>query len=97
MGIPGSGTTAVILGALIMLGLQPGPMLFQEQPDIAWTFINSLFLGNIILVIMNLALVGLLIKILKTPSKILYLIFLVLVFIVVFLFLFYILVFFFII
>lgn len=81
MGIPGSGTTAVILGALIMLGLQPGPMLFQEQPDIAWTFINSLFLGNIILVIMNLALVGLLIKILKTPTKILYPIILVLGFI----------------
>src|SRR5699024_2035733 len=81
MGIPGSGTAAVILGALIMLGLQPGPMLFQEQPDIAWTFINSLFLGNIILVIMNLALVGLLIKILKTPTKILYPIILVLGFI----------------
>ncbi|MCD2137882.1 tripartite tricarboxylate transporter permease [Salinicoccus halitifaciens] len=81
MGIPGSGTTAVILGALIMLGMQPGPMLFENQPEIAWTFINSLFIGNIVLVIINLALVGALIKILKTPSKILYPIILVLGFI----------------
>lgn len=81
MGIPGSGTTAVILGALIMLGLQPGPMLFQNQPDVAWTFINSLFIGNIVLVIMNILLIGFLIKILKTPPHILYPIILVLAFI----------------
>ncbi|WP_271402244.1 tripartite tricarboxylate transporter permease [Salinicoccus roseus] len=81
MGIPGSGTTAVILGALIMLGLQPGPMLFENQPEVVWTFINSLFIGNIALVAMNLLLVGLLIKILKTPSQILYPIILVLAFI----------------
>ena len=81
MGIPGSGTTAVILGALIMLGLQPGPMLFQNQPDVVWTFINSLFIGNIALVIMNILLIGVLIKILKTPPKVLYPIILVLAFI----------------
>lgn len=58
MGIPGSGTTAVILGALIMLGLQPGPLLFQNSPDMVWTLVNSMFIGNIFLVIMNIALVG---------------------------------------
>ncbi|MDK6862809.1 MULTISPECIES: tripartite tricarboxylate transporter permease [Nosocomiicoccus] len=81
MGIPGSGTTAVILGALIMLGLQPGPMLFQNQPEIAWTFINSLFIGNIALVIINILLIGFLIKILRTPPNILYPIILILAFI----------------
>lgn len=81
MGIPGSGTTAVILGALIMLGLQPGPMLFQNQPEVVWTFVNSLFIGNIALVIMNILLIGLLIKILKTPPNILYPIILLLAFI----------------
>ncbi|MCF6411368.1 tripartite tricarboxylate transporter permease [Pseudalkalibacillus salsuginis] len=72
MGIPGSGTTAVMLGALIMLGLRPGPLLFENQPEIAWTLINSMFLGNIALVIVNILLVGLLIKILDTPAKVLY-------------------------
>lgn len=81
MGIPGSGTTAVILGALIMLGLQPGPMLFQNQPEVVWTFVNSLFIGNIALVIMNILLIGFLIKILKTPANILYPIILLLAFI----------------
>lgn len=81
MGIPGSGTTAVILGALIMLGLQPGPMLFQNQPEVVWTFVNSLFIGNIALVIMNILLIGFLIKILKTPPNILYPIILLLAFI----------------
>ncbi len=72
MGIPGSGTTAVMLGALIMLGLRPGPLLFENQPEIAWTLVNSMFIGNIVLVIVNILLVGLLIKILDTPAKVLY-------------------------
>ncbi|MHC8517817.1 tripartite tricarboxylate transporter permease [Sporosarcina sp. ITBMC105] len=72
MGIPGSGTTAVILGAIVMLGLKPGPLLFENNPDMVWTFINSMFVGNIFLVILNIALVGLLVKILDTPPRILY-------------------------
>ncbi|SDJ27311.1 tripartite tricarboxylate transporter permease [Salimicrobium halophilum] len=72
MGIPGSGTTAVMLGALIMLGLRPGPLLFQQQPETAWALINSMFLGNIALVIINILLVGVLVKVLDTPAKILY-------------------------
>ncbi|UOR13546.1 tripartite tricarboxylate transporter permease [Halobacillus amylolyticus] len=72
MGIPGSGTTAVMLGALIMLGLRPGPLLFEQQPDTVWALINSMFIGNIALVIINILLVGVLVKILDTPAKVLY-------------------------
>ncbi|SOC41421.1 tripartite tricarboxylate transporter permease [Ureibacillus acetophenoni] len=72
MGIPGSGTTAVMLGALIMLGVRPGPMLFENDPGMIWGLINSMFIGNIVLVIINILLVGLLVKVLKTPAKVLY-------------------------
>lgn len=80
MGVPGSGTTAVILGAVVMLGLQPGPLLFEKQPEMVWTLVNSMFIGNIFLVIINIAMIGLLLKILKTPPKTLYPIILVLAF-----------------
>lgn len=72
MGIPGSGTTAVMLGALIMLGVRPGPMLFENDPGLVWALINSMFIGNIALVIINILMVGLLVKILDTPAKVLY-------------------------
>src|SRR5699024_7013916 len=81
MGIPGSGTTAVMLGAIIMLGLKPGPQLFENEPETIAAFINSMFLGNIFLVIINILLVGLLVKILNTPPKILYPLILILAFI----------------
>lgn len=72
MGIPGSGTTAVMLGALVMLGIRPGPLLFENSPDLVWSFINSMFIGNLILVVINIAMVGLLVKILNIPSQVLY-------------------------
>src|SRR5699024_10544623 len=81
MGIPGSGTTAVILGALIMLGMQPGPLLFEDNPETVWTLVNSMFIGNLILVLINILLIRLLVKILDTPPKILYPLILVLAFI----------------
>ncbi|WP_138419570.1 tripartite tricarboxylate transporter permease [Aquibacillus sediminis] len=81
MGIPGSGTTAVILGAVIMLGMRPGPLLFEESPEMVWTLVNSMFLGNILLVAINVLLIGLLVKILSTPPRILYPLILVLAFI----------------
>src|SRR5690606_6322908 len=46
MGIPGSGTTAVMLGALVMLGVKPGPLLFESDPNMVWSLIDALFLGN---------------------------------------------------
>lgn len=72
LGIPGSGTTAVMMGALLMLGLQPGPMLFQQHPDIAWGLIASMFVGNVILAVINIPLAGLLVRLLAIPPKILY-------------------------
>jgi putative tricarboxylic transport membrane protein len=72
LGIPGSGTTAVMMGALLMLGLQPGPMLFVQHPDIAWGLIASMFIGNIVLAIVNIPLAGLLVRVLAIPPKILY-------------------------
>jgi putative tricarboxylic transport membrane protein len=67
LGIPGSGTTAIMLGALLMLGLQPGPLLFQQQPDFVWGLIASMYLGNVMLLVLNLPLVGVWVKILDVP------------------------------
>jgi putative tricarboxylic transport membrane protein len=72
LGIPGSGTTAVMMGALLMLGIQPGPLLFTQHPDVAWSLIASLFIGNIVLAIVNIPLAGLLVRVLAIPAKILY-------------------------
>ena len=58
LGIPGSGATAVIMGAFIMYGIQPGPMLFQTQPDLVWGLIASMYIGNAMLLVLNLPLVG---------------------------------------
>ncbi len=67
LGIPGSGTTAIMLGALLMLGLQPGPLLFQQQPDFVWGLIASMYVGNVMLLVLNLPLVGMWVKILDIP------------------------------
>jgi putative tricarboxylic transport membrane protein len=71
LGIPGSGTTAVMIGALMMIGVKPGPMFFTSQGDVAWAVVASMFIANIILLLINLPLATQLIKILKTPPKIL--------------------------
>ena len=70
LGIPGSGTTAVMLGALMMLGVRPGPVLFQQHPEIAWGVIASMLLGNVILLMINLPLAVPLVRLLKTPPRI---------------------------
>ncbi len=72
LGIPGSGTTAVMMGALLMLGIQPGPLLFTQHPDTAWGLIASLFIANIILAVVNIPLAGLLVRMLAIPANILY-------------------------
>jgi putative tricarboxylic transport membrane protein len=71
LGIPGSGTTAIMLGALIMLGLQPGPLLFTQQPEFVWGLIASMYIGNIMLLVLNLPLVGMWVKLLKVPEYLL--------------------------
>jgi putative tricarboxylic transport membrane protein len=70
LGIPGSGTTAVMLGALMMLGVRPGPILFQMHPEIAWGVIASMLIGNIMLVLINLPLAVPLVQLLKIPQRI---------------------------
>ncbi len=72
LGIPGSGSTAVMLGALMMYGLKPGPMLFHTNPEFVWTLIASLFVGNVILLIMNLPMVPLFAYTLRLSYSILY-------------------------
>lgn len=71
LGIPGSGTTAVMLGALVVLGVQPGPLLMNEHPDVFWGVIASMYIGNVILLILNLPLIPYLSKILKIPRPML--------------------------
>jgi len=67
LGIPGSGTTAIMLGALLMIGLQPGPLLFVQQPDFVWGLIASMYIGNVMLLVLNLPLVGMWVKLLDVP------------------------------
>ncbi|MFC4766539.1 tripartite tricarboxylate transporter permease [Effusibacillus consociatus] len=69
LGIPGTGTTAVLMGALIMYNVQPGPLLFDEHPTIAWGLIASMFIGNVMLLILNLPLVKVFAKLIETPPK----------------------------
>ncbi len=71
LGIPGSGTTAVILGALISYGIQPGPTLYTEQPALFWSVIISMYIGNLILLVLNLPLIPYIAKLLATPKQIL--------------------------
>ena len=71
LGIPSSGTSAVLLGALLVHGLRPGPLLFQSNPDFVWGVIASMYIGNIMLLILNLPLVGLWASLLRVPYKIL--------------------------
>ena len=67
LGVPSSPTIAVLMGAFIVNGLTPGPFLFQEQPLLVWTVIASLFVGNLILLVLNLPLVGLWARLLHIP------------------------------
>ena len=71
LGVPGSGTTAVMLGALTLYNITPGPLLFEQKPEIVWGLIASLFIANIILVIMNIPLIGLFTRMLAIPYSIL--------------------------
>ncbi len=71
LGIPGSGTTAVMMGALLIHGLRPGPMLFQTNPDFVWALIASMYIGNAMLLVLNLPLVGMWVQLLRVPYKLL--------------------------
>ncbi|MFC5870900.1 tripartite tricarboxylate transporter permease [Aquincola agrisoli] len=68
LGVPGSGTTAVMMGALALYNITPGPALFSQQPALVWGFIASLFLANVMLLMMNIPMVGLFTKLLSVPN-----------------------------
>ncbi len=72
LGIPGGGTTAVLLGAFTIYGIQPGPLLFEEQPDLVWGLLVSFFIGNVLLLILNLPLAPLFAQMLRIPYGYLY-------------------------
>ncbi len=71
LGIPGSGTGAVLLGGLMMWGLNPGPLLFTNEPDFAWGLIASLFIANIMALAIALGIIPVLLKILQIPVRLL--------------------------
>ena len=72
LGIPTSNTTAILLGAFQNYGIQPGPQLFQTSAALVWALIASMYIGNVMLLILNLPLVGLWVKLLKIPKAHLY-------------------------
>ncbi|MEO7941345.1 MAG: tripartite tricarboxylate transporter permease [Burkholderiaceae bacterium] len=71
LGVPGSGTTAVMVGALSLYNITPGPALFTQQPGLVWGLIASLFIANLILLLINIPLVGVFTKVLQLPNWIL--------------------------
>ncbi len=71
LGIPGSGTTAVMLGALTLFNLQPGPLLFTKNPDFVWGLIASMYIGNVMLLVLNIAFVPAFVAVLRVPYNIL--------------------------
>ncbi|ABV66385.1 conserved hypothetical protein, putative tricarboxylic transport protein TctA [Aliarcobacter butzleri RM4018] len=71
LGIPGSGTTAIILGALISYGVQPGPTMYVDSPALFWSVIISMYIGNLVLLFLNLPLIPYIAKILALPKQLL--------------------------
>lgn len=72
LGIPTGASTALVLGALMIHGLRPGPLLIKESPEVFWGLVASLYVGNVMLLVLNLPLIGLWVKILKVPYHFLF-------------------------
>jgi putative tricarboxylic transport membrane protein len=72
LGLPGSASTSVMLAALLLFGIQPGPRLFETNPEIVWPVIASLYLGNVALLVLNLPMIPLWVRLLKIPYWVLY-------------------------
>jgi putative tricarboxylic transport membrane protein len=72
LGIPANSVIAILLGAFMIHGIQPGPMLIEKYPDLFWGTIMSMYLGNAMLLVLNLPLIGLWVKVLKVPYPILF-------------------------
>ncbi|ODT60240.1 MULTISPECIES: tripartite tricarboxylate transporter permease [Paracoccus] len=71
LGVPGSGTTAVLLALLLTLNITPGPLLFAERPEVVWSLIASLLIANVVLLLMNVPMVKVFVKILSVPAWVL--------------------------
>ncbi|MBI4593643.1 MAG: tripartite tricarboxylate transporter permease [Candidatus Rokubacteria bacterium] len=71
LGIPGNASIALIFAALLIHGIRPGPLLIQERPEIFWGLIASMYLGNLMLLVLNLPLIGLWVKLLQVPYRLL--------------------------
>jgi putative tricarboxylic transport membrane protein len=72
LGLPGNAVTALLLGALIIQGIQPGPLLMTQHPDIFWGVVASMYVGNFFLLILNIPLVGLWVQLLRVPYAVLF-------------------------
>jgi putative tricarboxylic transport membrane protein len=72
LGIPGSGTTAILLAALVLWGFKPGPLFISENPELFWGLVASMYIGNVLLLILNLPLVPLFAQVLRAPAYVLY-------------------------
>ncbi|MDB5762464.1 MAG: transporter [Herminiimonas sp.] len=72
LGIPGSGTTAILLAALVLWGFKPGPLFIEESPALFWGLVASMYIGNVMLLILNLPLVSLFAQLLKLPGYAMY-------------------------
>jgi putative tricarboxylic transport membrane protein len=72
LGIPGSGTTAILLAAFILWGLRPGPLMIQDNPTLFWGLVASMYVGNVMLLVLNLPLIPLFAQILRLPAYMLY-------------------------
>jgi putative tricarboxylic transport membrane protein len=71
LGVPGSASTAILMGALMMFGLRPGPLLFEKNPDFIWGLIGSMYIGNLILILLVILCIPLFVRLLQIPSPIL--------------------------
>ncbi|MGW5880308.1 tripartite tricarboxylate transporter permease [Nocardiopsis terrae] len=71
LGVPGSGTTAILLGALLVLGVTPGPTMLADNPDMFWGVVASMYVGSVVLLVLNLPLIPVFAKVLNTPRAVL--------------------------
>ncbi len=72
LGIPGNAVTALLLGALVIQGIQPGPLFMTQRPDLFWGVVASMYVGNVFLLLLNLPLVGLWVQLLRVPYRVLF-------------------------
>lgn len=72
LGVPGNSVMAILLGALMVHGISPGPLMIQQHPDLFWGVVSSMYVGNVLLLLLNLPLIGIWIRVLRVPYGILF-------------------------